>query len=362
MSDPTRLQKTIGKRAPDGAWEVPILGDIGFFGVDGADLIRELMAVKPTQVRFLIYSPGGAVYDAIAVCGYMLEQKIESFTEIYGLCASAATIFAAHSGPKNTAIAPGSMFLVHMPYGGDQKAIDNAVAFCVDLYSKSYGWTKAEARKHMEADGGEGVLWTAAEAKQFGVASEIMEGARVAARARMSINEQPTAMAEKKTVSVHVKLSTMEAVRAALGEGTTVEVEAEQATAEALAAKDTRIAELEAELEAAKAKTVDEAAHAEALNNATQEAVTAKADLATAVAAKATEIEALKTAHAAEIAELKKPVAEKVVADNQTTAVGAMPGKKAEPTQGESIISEALKNANPLMKAQVEMQREKVKA
>lgn len=355
------LQKTIGKRAPDGAWEVPILGDIGFFGVDGADLIRELMAVKPTQVRFLIYSPGGAVYDAIAVCGYMLEQKIESFTEIYGLCASAATIFAAHSGPKNTAIAPGSMFLVHMPYGGDQKAIDNATAFCVDLYAKSYGWTKAEAKKHMEADGGEGVLWTAAEAKQYGVASEIMEGARVAARTRSSINEKPTAMAENK-IKATVKLTLAQALSSVTGSGAEVEVDADQVTADALAEKDTRIAQLETELAEAKAKTVDEAANAEALNTATQEAITAKADLATAAATHALELKTKDEAHAKALADLKAPLATKTVADNQAAAVAAMPGTKVELTQGESIIKTAMKGTNPLMQAQADMEREKVKA
>ncbi len=114
------------KRAPDGAWEIPILGDIGFFGTNGEDLIRELQAVKPDVVKFIIYSPGGMVYDAIAVAGWIQEKGIECYAEIYGVCASAATIFAALAGPKRTAIAPGSMFLVHMPYGGDQKAITEA--------------------------------------------------------------------------------------------------------------------------------------------------------------------------------------------------------------------------------------------
>ena len=108
---------TICKRAPDGAWEIPILGDIGFFGTNGEDLIRELNAVKPDKVKFIIYSPGGAVYDAIAVAGWIREKGIECYAEIYGVCASAATVFAALAGPKNTAISPGSMFLIHMPYG-----------------------------------------------------------------------------------------------------------------------------------------------------------------------------------------------------------------------------------------------------
>lgn len=325
-------------------WEIPVLGDIGFFGVNGADLIRELQAVKPTQVRFTIYSPGGAVYDAIAVVGYMLEKGIESFTEIYGVCASAATVFAAHSGPKNTAIAPGSMFLVHMPYGGDQKARDNATDFCINLYTKAYGWTKAEARKHMEAENGEGVFWTAAEAKKLGVCSEVMEGAKVAAH----YNLKPTAMADNKTIKVQaqVKLTTMDAARAAFSaEGTTAEVEVdiEQATADALAAKDVVIAEKEAEIAALKAENEKavEVAQAEAITSAKQEAVTAKADLTTAESKHAKELDDLKAAHAAEIAELKKPLAQRTIADNQVP-VGD------EPTESDKAAARFKSTTNAL--------------
>lgn len=357
------IQKTIGKRAPDGAWEIPILGDIGFFGTNGEDLIRELRAIKPETVKFIIYSPGGAVYDAIAVAGYVREQGIQCYAEIYGLCASAATVFAALAGPKNTAIAPGSMFLVHMPYGGDTKAIDNAVSFLVDLYVSAYGWTKAEAKKHMEAENGEGILWTAAEAKKLGVTSEIMEGAKVAARVRM-INEQPTAMADnKKTVKVQatVKLTTMDAARAAFSaEGTTAEVEVDldQAAADVVAEKEKQITELQAEVEALKAKTVDEATSAEALNKATQEAVTAKADLATAAQKHMDELKAKDEAHAKVLADLKAPLAGKTVADNQAAAVAAMPGTEPQ-TQGQLIVKAAMKGTNPLQKAQAELERER---
>lgn len=168
---------TLGKRAPDGAWDIPLVGDVGAPGFSSEDLLRELLWAKPKAIRFIISSPGGLVYDAIAVAGWIREQGIEVYAEIYGLCMSAATVFAALAGPKRTAMAPGSMFLVHKPYGGDEKAVDNAMSFLVDLYASAYGWSKAEAKKHIEAEDGEGVLWTAAEAKKIGVVGEIMSTA-----------------------------------------------------------------------------------------------------------------------------------------------------------------------------------------
>lgn len=321
------IKNTFGKRAPDGAWEVSILGDIGFFGVDGAELIRELKSVNPSVVRFIIYSPGGAVYDAIAVAGWILDKGIECYAEIYGVCASAATVFAALAGPKNTAIAPGSMFLVHMPYGGDQKAIDNATDFLVDLYAKSYGWTKAEARKYMEAEEGQGIFWTASEAKKLGILSEIMEGAKVAAHyqiAPVEQKEKTIAMSDKKKLKVTatVHLTTMEAARAAFSDKGTlaeVEIDMEQATADAMAGKDTEIAQKDAEIEALKkkvteleaAKPEDQTPKVEALS---KEVEGVKAE----VTAKDKEIEELK-------AQLKAPVTTKTVANNTAAQIAASP-------------------------------------
>lgn len=320
------VKKTLGKRAPDGAWEIPIVGEIGFFGTNGEDLIRELNAVRPDKVKFVIYSPGGAVYDAIAVAGFIRDKGIECYAEIYGVCASAATVFAALAGPKNTSIAPGSMFLIHMPFGGDQKLIDNAVDFLVGLYGSAYGWSKSEAKKHMEAEDGRGIFWTAKEAKSMGLVSEIMEGAKVAAH----YNINTTAMAEEKktiTAKVKVKLTTMEAARAAFGDGTEVEVEVapEEATAAAIEEKDARIAELEAENEALKAKAQEGEAGQEARAQLETEANAAKAALQAKEDEHVKAINDLKAAHEAAIAELKKPLAKKTVGDNGAPGVAEMP-------------------------------------
>lgn len=364
----TSLQKTIGKRAPDGAWEIVVAGTVGAFGNNGEDLVRQLAAVKPKQVRFIVYSPGGSVYDAIAVVGYLHANGIESFTEIYGYCASAATVFAAHSGPRNTSIAKGSMFLVHEPFHEDSstdeqdvKAVSNAAEFVMELYVKSYGWSRAEAKKHMSANNGNGILWTADEAKKIGVVSEVMEMSKVAARYN---NEQTPAMAENNTpkVATKVKLNLGQALQALVGkEGTEYEIDVDAAISQQLADKDAEITALKGQIETLEAAKPAEVIAPEALAE-----VTAKVtELTETVAAKelvigekAAEVVALN----AQITALKAPLATKTVADNQAAAVAAMPGTKVELTQGESIIKTAMKGTNPLMQAQADMEREKAKA
>lgn len=322
--------QTFGKRAPDGTYEIPIIGDIGFFGTNGEDLLRELRAVKPKEVKFIIYSPGGAVYDAIAVAGYILDQGITCYAEIYGVCASAATVFAALAGPKRTAIAPGSMFLVHMPFGGDQKAIDNAATFLVDLYVKSYGWSKAEAKEHMEAADGQGILWNTAEAKKLGVVGEIMEGAKVAAHYKLNIETMSKNTIAAKAV---VKLTAIDAVKAALGEGVTVDVEIDQeaVSAAAIATKDEQIATLTKEVEDLKAKIAEG-------ETAKAEAETAKAEVTAATEAMTKALDEAKAKHAAEIAELKKPMANATVPDNTEPT-----GEPAKEHQGVVALKKVLR-------------------
>lgn len=368
------------KRAPDGAWEIPILGDIGFFGTNGEDLIRELQAVKPETVKFIIYSPGGAVYDAIAVAGWLIEHKIKCYAEIYGVCASAATVFAAVAGPKNTAIAPGSMFLVHMPFGGDQKAIDNAADFMIDLYAKAYGWSKAEARKHMEANNGDGVLWNVKEAKTIGVVGEIMEGAKVAAR--LHLNEQTIAMSENKIkVEAFVKLGAADAIKAVAG-GVKAEVEidatdeqkalkelADQATADRIAAEtkakeDTDAAN--AMVEAAKkkeedataalaAKEVERAAQEELAKKAAQEADAAKAENVT--------VQAALTKANALITELSKlPTAPAVIAAAGGDVQEPAGELNVPPTAAKAFADEFFKDMTPAQRIQYEKAVEAKKA
>lgn len=338
--------KTFGKRAPDGAYEIPILGDIGFFGTNGEDLIRELRAVKPQEVKFIIYSPGGAVYDAIAVAGYIREQGITCYAEIYGVCASAATVFAALAGPKNTAIAPGSMFLVHMPYGGDQKAIDNAAAFLVDLYVSAYGWTKAEARKHMEAEDGKGVLWNVTEAKKLGVVSEIMAGAKVAAR--LNLNEMTNE--ENKTTEEVVNDAPVEQPVELEGTGRTVNLTIAQALAavsKGLPITDEMIGDaLKPEVEARMKAEADVKALSTEIETLKAQVSEKDQTIATAKEEVKNAMDLLTKAQE-EIAALRKPIGEAPKADNPNPAVGAMPGTDDVPEHVKAL-RKLVRNADPL--------------
>lgn len=341
------------KRAPDGTLEIPILGDIGVDGVCSGPatamewILSELAYFKPDRVKFIIFSPGGYVYDAIAVVGYLTAHGIESWSEIYGYAYSAATVFVAHSGPARTAMAAGTMIGIHEAAGGDDQMRAEANAFLVDLYSKAYGWSKAQTLKYMRDDAPRGTMWSAKDAKKEGICTEIMDGAKVAA----TLNLNPPAMADKKTIKaeVKVKLGTMEAIRAAMGEGTTVEVEVEveKPAADRIAELEAENAAQKAELDELKGKPVEVPVEiTEQVTNAKAEATRAKADLDAATAAHKKEVDDLKAAHAKE---MQKPMAERTVADNREAGVASMPGVEQE-SPNVAALKGAMKGAVPATK------------
>jgi ATP-dependent protease ClpP protease subunit len=304
-----------------------VTGEIGV-DVRFADLQRALShyAEENTgDITLNIYSHGGYLDDATAFYDWIADSGTRFKVRIWGTAMSAATVIAAAAGRDNIEIAANATWMIHETQGGtdEMRAIGNDSL--VRVYRKLTGMKEAKIREMIAAT----TTLNASDAVAMGFAGKVMKStARLAAMYEakpIELNEQPTAMAETKT-KVPVKLNLKEAWASLSANGTEVEVDIDAATADTIAEKDTRIAQLETELAEAKAKTVDEAAHAEALNKATQEAVTAKADLATAAQKHMDELKAKDEAHAKVLADLKAPLAGKTVADNQAAAVAAMPG------------------------------------
>lgn len=355
------VHQVIAKRAPQGTLEIPIIGELGE-GVLGEMVLEQLRSYRPSEVKFVIYSPGGHVFDALAVIGYMKAHSITSYSEIYGFAASAATLFIAHSGPKRTSIAPGAFVNIHMATGPDPSVVADVNRELAQIYADAYGWTPKQALAYMsDGEDNRGTVWFANDTKKAGICSEVMTELKVAAHAQL-IKPAMAEITNKLKVEAKVNLGTMEAVRAAMGEGTTIEVEIDidDAVKATIQEKEDAITALTSEVAALKVAKADETATAEAHTAATAEANTAKAALVTANDDHAKAIDAIKAAHLAEITALKAPVVAAVVANNGST--GNLPGtvhKDAE-VVGADIIKAAMKQANPLQIAQAKMEAKKL--
>ena len=93
--------------------EISILDEIGMWGVSAKEFIAELKQYAGQAITLTINSPGGSVFDALAIYNALRNSGGEVTTKVMGVAASAASlIFMA--GDKR--VMPENTFLmIHNP-------------------------------------------------------------------------------------------------------------------------------------------------------------------------------------------------------------------------------------------------------
>lgn len=91
-----------------------IYDEIGMFGVTASDLVQALKALDTPTVTVHINSPGGDVFDGVAIYSALEAHPAAVHTIIDGLAASAAS-FIALAGETVTVREFGQM-MIHDPY------------------------------------------------------------------------------------------------------------------------------------------------------------------------------------------------------------------------------------------------------
>lgn len=136
------------------------------------------------DIFFYINSPGGSVYDLLAIYDTMNYIKPDVQTIVTGLAASAAAVLLA-SGQKGKRFAlPHSKIMIHQPRGGgsngtitDQEInLQEAVRIkksLEEIMVKNTGQKADKIHVDMERD----FYMTAEEAKKYGVVDDVIEKA-----------------------------------------------------------------------------------------------------------------------------------------------------------------------------------------
>lgn len=170
--------------------EVLIYDEIGFWGVTAGQFVRDLQQVIAPEILLRINSPGGDVFDGLAIFNALKAHPAKVTVQVDALAASIASVIAlagdavkAHSN---------AFMMIHNPWSivmGDaaemrQMAdiLDKVTATLADVYA---GRTKAAAdqvKAWMDAE----TWFTAEEAKAAGLIDEVIapaaaEQARAAA-------------------------------------------------------------------------------------------------------------------------------------------------------------------------------------
>lgn len=162
----------------DGSAVMELFTEIGSWGYRLQDFTSALSSITASAVTLRINSPGGEVVEALAIHD-LIKASDKSFTcEVYGLCASAATLIALAC--DSIKMAENATWMVHEPsftIGGTLAECDHMRETMSALRDKVYAIYAAATGKDPEAlasDHAADKYYSATEALAYGWVSEIL--------------------------------------------------------------------------------------------------------------------------------------------------------------------------------------------
>lgn len=176
--------------------EVSILDYIGMWGINAPEFLKEFRAIKAEKVKVFINSPGGSVFEALAIFNGMRATGKNLEVHVLGVAASAAS-YIAMAGHK-VVMPANTMMFVHNPinavYGNAEEmramadTLDKIGASLMATYRKRFTGNE-EALQQLFAD--ESYL-TAAECLEYGLCDEVTD--EIKAEAAFDVDLLPEAV------------------------------------------------------------------------------------------------------------------------------------------------------------------------
>lgn len=193
MNPGERIRALIGDRTSARPWyqinaaadgdasptaEILIYDEIdSWFGVSAEQFVRDLAAVDADQINVRINSPGGDVFDGIAIMNAIRGHSAKVVTYVDGLAASAASVIALAG--DEVVMRPGTEMMIHEAWGvavGDAQEmrgyadrLDRIGNTMAGLYAEKTGASADEMRALMQAE----TWFTADEAVEAGLADRV---------------------------------------------------------------------------------------------------------------------------------------------------------------------------------------------
>ena len=160
-----------------GTAEVLIYDEIGYWGTTASEFVRQISALDVDAIALRLNSPGGEVYDAIAILNALRNHPATVHVSIDGIAASAAS-FIAMAGDTVTMQRNAEM-MVHdasaLAFGGPQDMAEVAARLeqvsdnIASMYAERAGGTAGEWRDVMRAE----TWFSADEAVAAGLADSV---------------------------------------------------------------------------------------------------------------------------------------------------------------------------------------------
>ena len=171
---------SINAKDESGAVDVFIFDAIGFFGVDAQEFIQELDDITATTINLRINSPGGNVFDGIAIYTAVLAHPAKVHARIEGVAASMASIIALAG--DTVEMAEGAFYMIHKPWSvmvgsademrKEAGLLDKIEQNAINIYEQRSSLSADELRTALAEE----TWYTAEEAKQAGFIDSIFKG------------------------------------------------------------------------------------------------------------------------------------------------------------------------------------------
>ncbi|MFI0768620.1 head maturation protease, ClpP-related [Streptomyces sp. NPDC021218] len=165
------------KNLGNSAAEVVIYDEIGWFGVTAEDFMAELRGLDVGEITLRVNSPGGEIFDGIAIHNLLRSHRAQVTTYVDSLAASIASVIAL-AGDR-VIMQPHSQMMIHdgsgLSIGNAQDMremadlLDRQSDNIAEVYAERAGGTVAEWRERMLAE----TWYSAAEAVAAGLADEV---------------------------------------------------------------------------------------------------------------------------------------------------------------------------------------------
>lgn len=167
-----------------------LYGEVGGFGTNASEFISALSQIKGTHINLHIHSPGGSVFEGHAIFNALRNHPAGVTTYIDGIAASMASVIAMAGKPVK--IASNGFLMIHNPWSqaaGDSAdmrkeadVLDKLKESLVKIYSDKSGMKPDEIAAAMDAE----TWFDAEEAVAFGLADEVFDGMKAAAKLDVS--------------------------------------------------------------------------------------------------------------------------------------------------------------------------------
>lgn len=166
---------------------VYIYDEIGYWGTSASDFLKTISAIDTSEIELHVNSPGGNVWDGVAIYNSLKMHAAEVTVYVDALAASAAS-FIAQAGDK-IIMARNAQMMIHdasaMAFGNAEDmrevadVLDRISNNIADIYAFNAGGTLTEWRDLMKEE----VWFTAEEAVENGLADEMLDQADMEAEA-----------------------------------------------------------------------------------------------------------------------------------------------------------------------------------